>query len=612
VRSELFRLMTSMRLLRSCARLLPIACALGALHCQDGAAVIEQSTNPERPPAPDSSASDPGNSDDADPGGTGVPAGTGGTSGSAPGGNTPGEGTAEGGPSRGQPPQGIPPEGGASNGGGTPGACQPRGSGGPFYLTEGGAIRIGIECGTGLVLPGEQLLPSNLPPNASFDAATRSITFTPGLDQAGVYTLDVAAGPNDTGQIQVQVADRFDAPGNVPVNPLTYTEELGLPVVHLNVDATINDQEYAPATITYRGHTFAGAEAKYRGQTSLGYPKKSFTLKFAKDDRFGDALRVAGFTDKRRVTLTTTFDDNSNVRARLAFELWNRLGADHIQLQTYSAVVYLNGEFWGLYTVTDHVDDNLMKDNGLSEEGNLYKARTHDANFRLTRADDPQLPKESLSEGYTKEEGTPVEGEPGANADLEDFVSWVATSTSDTFLTELGTRLVQREYEDWWLLVSLIIAGDSAGKNSYHYRDPRADATDGRFHVLPWDFNDAFGQTFYNDHAGREADRDPEELAEYNRLFERLLEEPTTRSSLISRYRSVLANEWELGSVLQAFDAWAAENEGVALRDESKWAASYADYFAGARSTPLTTHAEEMAYVRQWIIDRWTFVGQYY
>jgi spore coat protein H len=599
-------------LLRSCVRLFPIASTLGvlsALSCGDGAVIIQQSTDPERP-APAS---------DVPPGPAAHGDGTPQSSGDTPAGNPEGPGggaseggSAEGGPSPTQPPQGNPPEGGNANGG-TPGACQPRGAGGPFFLTEGGSIRIGLECATGAALPAEQLEFTNLPPNASFDPASGALTFTPGLDQAGVYALAIAiSGASDTGQIAVQVADRFDAPGNVRVNPATYTEEFGLPVLHLVTDPAINDQDYLPASITYRGHSFQGALAKYRGTASSAYPKKSFTLKFAKDDRFGDPSRAPGFVDKRRITVTTTFDDNSNLRARLAFELWNRLGLDHVQVQTYSAVVYLNGEFAGLYTVTDHVDDNLMKDNGLAEEGNLYKARTHDANFRLTRADDPQLPKESLSEGFTKEEGTPLAGEPGANADLEDFVNWVATSTPDAFRAELGSRVVQREYEDWWLLVSLIIAGDSAGKNSYHYRDPAAPAADSRFHVIPWDFNDAFGQTFYNDHAGREAARDPEELAEYNRLFERLLEEPSTRASISSRFRSVLANEWEVGSVLQAFDTWAAENESVAQRDESKWAAIYAEYFASARSTPITTHAEELAYMRQWIIERWAFVGQYY
>lgn len=491
------------------------------------------------------------------------------------------------------------------------GPCQPRAAGGPFWLTEEDTIDIVLECGTGAELPGSAVQLMNLPPGAAFDPASRTIRFTPGLDQAGVYSIDIVLPEtNEQGQLELQVADRFDAPDNVPVDPLTYTEEFGLPVLHIGTDPGINDEEYLPASITYRGHGFSGAEAKYRGQTSLRYPKKSFTLKFTKEDRFNELERVPGFTRKRKVTVTTTFDDNTHVRARLAFELWNRTGAD-IQVQAYNAVVYLNGEFWGMYTIIDHVDEYLMEDAGFFQDGNLYKARTHDANFRLTRQTD-DMPKLVLSEGYTKEEGTPLDGEAGAYADLEDLVGWVATSASDVFLAELSSRIALDEYEAWWLLVSLIIADDSASKNSYHYRDARVGAPDGRFHVVPWDFNDSFGQTYYNDHAGREPTRDLEELAAYNRLFERLLTEPTTRAPLTARYRSALEGEWELSSVLASFDTWVAENEPVAVRDEAKWGADYDAYFAPDRSAPATTHAEEVAYVRQWIIDRWAYVSDYY
>jgi spore coat protein H len=479
-------------------------------------------------------------------------------------------------------------------------------------LTEQDTVEVVLECGTGLALPGDAFQVQNLPPNAVFDPASRTLTFTPGLDQAGVYALEIGiTGASERGQVEVQVADRFDAPGNVAVNPTTYTEEFGLPVLHLGVDPAINGEDYLPATITYRGHTFEGAQAKFRGTTSIRYPKKSFTLKFTKADRFAETIRLGGFTEKRKITLTTTFDDNSHLRARLAYELWNRIGVAHVQVRGFNAVAYVNGEFAGMYLVADHIDRHLMEDSGLFQDGNLYKARTHDANFRLTRFDDPQDPKVSLSEGLTKEEGTPLEGEPGATADLEALVSWVATSTPELFEAELGARIVTREYEDWWLLVSLIVAGDSAGKNSYHYRDPRPDATDARFHVVPWDFNDSFGQTWYTDRAGREASLPLEELASYNLLFERLLAGSATREPLLARYRAVLADEWELGSVLQSFDRWAAENENVALRDESKWAASYAAAFADYRSS-FTTYGEELDYVRQWIIDRWTFAGDYY
>lgn len=550
---------------RFCSGLFSMLCALGALHCDDGPLILEA------PPA-------------------------------APDENTTGDGE-------------QPGQGGSGGTGGAPSApdavCQPRAIGGPFSVTEGDTIEIRVECATGAALPGEAFTFVEPPPNAALDPTSLTITFTPALDQAGLHTFRVVVVESDESvEFQVEVIERPETPDEVAVDPLTLLEESGLPVLHLSVDPAINDGEYLPAAITYRGHRFVGAQAKYRGQTSLKYPKKSFTLKFTKDDRFGDPLAVAGFGEKRKVTLTTTFDDNSYLRARLAFELWNRLGVGHVQVQAYHVVVYLNGAYWGLYTLTDHVDRRLMEDHGLSEAGNLYKARTHDANFRLTRFDDLATPKLSLSEGYTKEEGTPLDGEPGAFADLEALVTWVASSSDDAFLAELDSRVVQREYENWWLLVSLIMADDSVGKNSYHYRDPSAGA-DGRFHVVPWDFNDSFGQSWLADHAGREANQHPEELAAYNLLFERLLTLPASRAALVERFRSAFANEWALGSVLEAVDAFTSEIEAASLRDEAKWDAPRRAYFS-AYHPSFTTHAEEVAYLRRWISERWAHVASHY
>ena len=63
-------------------------------------------------------------------------------------------------------------------------------------------------------------------------------------------------------------------------------------------------------------------------------------------------------------------------------------------------VVYLDGVYFGLYTMTDHIDDELMQASGLLETGNLYKAINHDANFRLTNAngDDQGHPARRLRE----------------------------------------------------------------------------------------------------------------------------------------------------------------------------------------------------------------------
>jgi spore coat protein H len=482
--------------------------------------------------------------------------------------------------------------------------CQPRAVGGPFWLTEQETIAIRIECTTGANLPAEAFEPRRLPAGATFDAQTHSVTFSPGLDQAGVHDLEIAiAGSDDVGHIEVQVADAFDAPNNAPVDPATYTAEYGIPVVHLGTTPALNPDEYTPATIMYRGHSFEGAQAKYRGATSLFYPKKSYTLKFAKTDRFSDTVSAAGLDRKRKLTLTTTFDDNSYLRARLAFRLWNEAGAGNVQVAAFNVVVFVDGVYQGLYTLTDHIDRHLMEDNDFFEDGNLYKARTHHANFRLTTYDG--APKPTLSYGYEKTEGWPLHGEPGAYADLEDLIQWLTSSTSQSFLVEIDARVAREEYEAWWMLAGFISAGDSAGKNSYHYRDPRPGSPDGRFHCVPWDFNDSFGQSW------RTTRRLPEELppaslTQLNLIFERLLTEPATRDPLLARFRSLLDGPWAAPAIVETVDGWADEIREAAQRDESKWAAAYANHFT--HRTDFTTFEQEIDYLRGWLVARHDFV----
>jgi spore coat protein CotH len=518
---------------------------------------------------------------------TTTPPPQGGTTGPAPG--TTGESTGEptGGATTDEPAP--PPD--------LPGAkCDPQG--GTWWVLEGEPLSVPVTCGTGDD-PG-MFTVDPLPPGMTLGPG--EIAWTPGLDQAATYTLTLTA-LGETAPLKIGVIDAWADPNNVPVvDPATYTEEYGLPVLHLRTAPGITDQFYTPATVTYRGHAYT-AEAKHRGAASLGYPKKSFTLKFTKEDRFSEPAEA--FTDKRKVVLITTFDDNAYVRQRLAYELWNRLDPGHIQIDTYSAVVFLDGAYWGLYTISDHVDRYLMEDHGLSEDGNLYKARTHDANFRLTRAfsDDP---KGVPHEGLTKEEGLPEDGQPGAYDDLDELITWVATADDADFAAEIDARLDRRDYEDWWIFVTLIMGDDSAGKNSYHYRDPLG----GPWRFAPWDFNDSFGQTWQTARKGWDAH--PDDYVWANELHARLLASPQFGPPLRARYAAALAEVYAVDEVLARLDELAAEVRPSAHRDEQRWAAEYQSYGGWNWRADFLDHDAEMAYLQQWIADRWAFVAGLY
>lgn len=480
-----------------------------------------------------------------------------------------------------------------------PPLCKPTG-GGPYWIEETETVSFQVECGTKITLASGDLSVGPLPDGATFDPATRMVTFTPSLSQAAVYQIPIfVASTSEQVFVKVGVADKWSDPANVPVvDPLAYPEEYELPVLFLSPVPTT--ETYIPSTVIYRGHTY-NASSKLRGAASLGYPKKSFTIEFDKADKFKDPYEAGFNVEKRKIVLISTFDDNSYVRQRLAYDIWNRLDPQHIQIRTYSAVVYTDGQYWGLYTVSDHVDGFLLEDMGYNQDGNLYKAVNHDANFSLYSAQNGGAPKSTLHQGYVKREGNPPEGQPGAFDDLEALVNFIATSDSPTFLGELDQRIDRRDFEDWFIFVTFLMGSDSAGKNSYLYHDPISDKP---FRYAPWDFNHAFGQTWQTKRVGASIKT---EYLSNNKLFERFFAEPTIGNPLRARYDQVLHDQYDAQKILGIIDEYIARIDASALRDEVKWQKAYRSYGGWSSRTDFTTYPEEVAYVKAWISQRWTF-----
>ncbi|HEU5055985.1 MAG TPA: CotH kinase family protein [Kofleriaceae bacterium] len=477
-----------------------------------------------------------------------------------------------------------------ATGGGADGAsdrCRPSG-GGPHWVTEGEAVAFDLSCELGLDLGAGAFALDPVPDGAAFDADAGRFEWTPGLDQAAVYRIAIEASElGETGEVVIGVADAWDTEGNVPVvDPVQYPLEYGLPVLFLSPPPEA-EEPYVPVTVVYGGVEYS-AEGKLRGASSLDYPKKSYILKFD-GQRFGDPDSDGGFLNKRRIVLTSTFDDNSYIRQWLAFELWSRLEPT-IEVQSYVAVVYQGGTYFGLYTVTDHIDGELMRASGLSEEGNLYKAINHDANFRLTNADGAD--KGTLHDGYEKKEGEPE----GDFADLDALVDFVATSDDPTFAAQIGERVELADYEKWLIVASYSRADDSAGKNSYHYHDATRS-----WRVAPWDFNASFGQDWTTRRAGAE----PVEFYQWaNRLFERLLADPALGPAFRQRYRDALAGPLALDSVLATIDGWAAAIDFGARRDWARWEGAYRSFGRWSDRSDWTSYQEEVQYVRDWLTDR--------
>jgi spore coat protein H len=476
------------------------------------------------------------------------------------------------------------------------GTCNPTAFG-PTMIEEGDDVVLRLGCATGLALPPAKLRISPMPGGSTWDGTLGELRWTPERDQAGVYEMTVSVrGTSESGRFTLAVADAFDHPENRPLAfPESYSEEMGLPVVHLTLSPQFNHDDYTPATFVYRNHVYQ-VEAKHRGRSSSEYPKRSVTVKFLKADPFREPVLGGGFPGVRKVALIANFDDNSGIRQRLSFALWNRLGRGNIQIRHMSVVVYLDGRYEGLYTLADLIDGDLMAAHGLDPDGNLYKAVSHAADF---------YPLSDYAQAFEKKEGFPVQGRTGAYDDLAGLVDFISNTGSEDFRAQIGDVLSLSDYQSWFLLVTAIQASDTFGKNAYHYHDARAG---GRWRFIPWDFNASFGQNW-------RTDRDlpllePSDVTSYNQIFARMVEDPALSEELRQRYGQALRGELDRDAVLTLVDAYASEVARSAQRDERRWGQAYRSFPRWSERQDFTNFTEEIAYLRRWVRDRWSFLEQ--
>jgi spore coat protein H len=407
--------------------------------------------------------------------------------------------------------------------------------------------------------------------------------------------------PDDWHGLTPECAQLQEGAIPLPPTPGLHTEEDGLPVLHLFFAGSLPEENGdQSARLVYRDRCYV-VEARLRGDTSRKFPKRSYTLDFPKSAPFEEPALGNGLTGHSKIVLISPFNDNSYLRSRLAFSLWNLMSPDHVPVKTYSAVLYRNGEYWGLYTVSDHIDRHLLSAHGLDPAGHLFKAVGIEANFSRQTRDG--WPKDALHEGFEKKEGQPETG-PEAFEIISSLTAFVADASAEQFRAERGAWMDTRDYEDWWIFSTLAATNDSVSKNAYHYRAP---GPGDRWRFIPWDLDASLGQEWNTRRS------DPELLDDFvdkNLLFSRMLEDPAIAEPMRERYRALLRSELRAEVVLGLIDQYSQEIAVAARRDEARWLADYRGFFRWNNRTDFTTHEQEVAYLRQWVRKRWQSLEQ--
>ncbi|MCB9797067.1 MAG: CotH kinase family protein [Alphaproteobacteria bacterium] len=469
----------------------------------------------------------------------------------------------------------------------------------PYFL-EGDEVSFTLTCVGDLPQDEAEITLLSAPGSARFDAETLRFTWETALDDGGRHDLVFQVRPRGADDIPVAtpvsvwVADDHDASGNVPVDPLTYTEEWGLPVLHVDPQGQLSQSDVA-AELTYMGRAYA-AQIKIRGAASAGYPKNSFTLELTDEELEIDAWGRS----RNHLVLLTTFDDNSYVRQKLIYDLWQDIAAfqgaeGRLTPRSFFCVLYLDGEYHGLYVALDRIDDEFTRHFGYTGDGNLYKSVNHDGNFYLT--DSSGNLKYDLAQGYEKKEGEPEND----YDDLRALVSFTGNASDQELFDGAAGWLDLEEFMDWQLLVTYTSSGDSAGKNAYLYND-----LDGAgFHYVPWDFNHAWGQNWYT---ARTSAQSVDTYTSRNRVF--LAFERSDADTLWGRFDAMRAagGPFDPAHISAQVDDYYDLIAPSAQRDWEMWESEYRSYrgWSGARNSAndWEDFEGERAYLYDWLDER--------
>lgn len=258
---------------------------------------------------------------------------------------------------------------------------------------------------------------------------------------------------------------------------LTFSDPGWYDILRANFEGK-DDPDYAEVDVEIGEQSFPQSGIRFKGNSSYNsYPgrKKSFKIKF---DKY---VKNRKFDGIGTINLNNAFKDPSFVREKVYYELANSLGIAAPRVNY--AAVYINGQYWGLYFLTEQVDKTLVAGRfGESEDGNLFKGEPRGT--LEYRGDDKSIYKQNY-ELETNEKAddwsdlmglirvlntTPAAELPGAIEpllDVEAVLSWLAL---DNYTVNLDSYI-------------------GSGHNYYLYHRQ----SDNRFTPVPWDPNEAFG-----------------------------------------------------------------------------------------------------------------------
>lgn len=236
------------------------------------------------------------------------------------------------------------------------------------------------------------------------------------------------------------------------------------------------EEEYHKANVTINGETVGNVAIRTKGNTSLtsvansDSDRYSFKLDFDYYDNNGNYYGL------KKLCLNNNYSDNSSMREYISYKIMGELGLD-VPECAYSHIT-VNGEEWGLYLAVEPVDEVFLAEHFADATGDLYKPEGMGgtgADLVYNGDDISAYTGLNLKTNLNSSDGKEILALMQA---LEDGEGLEKVLDVEKALKYIAANVALANFDSYLGMTT---------HNFYLYEE------NGRFTIIPWDMNLAFG-----------------------------------------------------------------------------------------------------------------------
>lgn len=390
-----------------------------------------------------------------------------------------------------------------------------------------------------------------------------------------------------------------------------YRNSYGVPVMQIYTKDSapiLTKTDYVKGTLYIDGEPYP-MKIRGRGNASWSqFPKKSYRIKL------DDGAPLFGLTKNRDWVLVSNYADKSLIRNAVAHKIASALDGMDYTSTHFSVNLYLNGEYLGVYTFADKIEEGAGRldfsrnagdtpsSHGGMDIGFLCEIGWDFDSENVYNRD--YFDAEKVVRIYVKEPESEV-----ANTPEFTYVSGYILAMEQAIVTNNGWQdyIDLDSWVDWFIATELTFNMESAFYRSCYMWKREG----GKLMLGPvWDFDMAFGN-HYGDIPGYDGWCTTE--CEYEYLMENWMNYLIT----YDEFNDAVRSRWnekkdELYKVaLDAVNSYSAELEGSADQNFTRW--PILTWRIGAGSVdPLVydTYDKQVEYVRDFIEQRWSYMDE--